>query len=395
MPQAPSRARRQRRAPEGDWRARRAAEAQQAAYEASRVVLAEAARRRDAAWRHAARANRRRAAVALIAPLGVAIVLMLLGLVSAAFLFAGIAIAVLLAFAAATMWARAPGALTRRLGGTVVTAERRPAALEAVEAARLVDVTEGLLAVLGLPKAEIRVVDDPAPNAIALGRPPDHGVILVTSGLVRLLDRIELEAVLGHELAHLKRGDTVSGSLAVLAFDPVGRYVPMFAKIAENIAGTSREALADLAAVSVTRYPPGLISALEKISAAPSRKPACLSGTALASTSRMWLAPFEDHAGRARASRDTRSLRADRAASGALSGRSGRRSTVWWSRGRRIDWRHADESGCRRSYPGHGTRAGIDGRKARAWRRCCAAGSSWTWSMPTRPRSPRTPEPWP
>ena len=83
------RARRQRRAPENDNRARRAAEAQQAAYEASRVVLAAAARRRDAAWRHAARASRRRAVVALVAPVGVAIVLIALGFVSSALLIAG------------------------------------------------------------------------------------------------------------------------------------------------------------------------------------------------------------------------------------------------------------------------------------------------------------------
>ena len=287
------RARRQRRSPENDGRARRAAEAQQAAYEASRVVLAAAARRRDAAWRHSARSNRRRAAVALVAPIVLAIVLLALGVLSSALLIAGIVVSCLIALAASTMWARSTRALARRLGGTVVTAERRPAALAAVQAARLVDVAEGLLAVFGLASAEIRVLDDPAANAISVGRSPDRGVVLITSGLVLLLDRIELEAVLAHELAHLKRGDTVSGSIAVLGFDSLGRYVPFLGRIADRVAGTDRESLADLAGVAVTRYPPGLISALEKIAAAPARRPTCLPRGVAELTSRLWLAPFD------------------------------------------------------------------------------------------------------
>ena len=292
-PAARDRARWQRRSSNGDGRARRAAEAHQAAYEASRAVLAAAARRRDAAWRHAARASRRRAAVALMAPLFIAIVLVLLGIVSVAFLIAGAATACAIALVSSLMWVRSAGVLARQLGGTVVTAERRPNILSATEAARLVDVAEGLFAVFGLPGAEIRVLDDPAANAISVGRSPDRGVVFITSGLVLLLDRIEREAVLAHELAHIKRGDTVSGAIAVLAFDPLRRYVPTFARIADKVAGNDREPFADLAAVAVTRYPPGLISALEKIDGAPIRRPSCLSRSVAESTSRLWLAPFD------------------------------------------------------------------------------------------------------
>ena len=283
----------QRRGAEGEGRARRAAEAQQAAYEASRAVLAAAARRRDAAWRHAARSAKRRARCGTGDSPGVR------RCADGArdhlddFLIAGVAIACVIALVSSVVWARSAGVLTRQLGGTVVTPERRPSALGAGEAARLVDVADGLFAVFGLPGAEIRVIDDPAPNAISVGSPPHRGVVFVTSGLVLALDRIELEAVLAHELAHIKRGDTVSGAIAVLAFDPLGRHIPLLRRIADKIAGNGRESLADLAAVGVTRYPPGLISALEKMARFPSCRPESLPRSISTSTSRLWLVPFE------------------------------------------------------------------------------------------------------
>lgn len=210
------------------------------------------------------------------------------------FLIAGAAVACGIGFVSWLMWARSDGVLAGRLGGTKVTAERRPSFLDATDAVRLVDVAEGLLAVFGLPRVDVRVLDDPAPNAISVGRSPDRGVIFVTSGLVALLDRIELEAVLAHEFAHIKGGDTISGAIAVLAFDPFRHYVPAFGWIADRVAGDGREASADRAAVAVTRYPPGLISALEKIGAGVSCKPARLARGVADSTSRMWLAPFDE-----------------------------------------------------------------------------------------------------
>lgn len=151
-PAARDRTRWQHRAFDSDGRARRAVEAQQAAYEASRAVLAAAARRRDAAWRHAAHASRRRAIIALVAPLAVAIVLCVLGVVSTDFLIAGVVIACAVTLVSWLTWARSTSVLTKRLGGTVVTAKRRPSILGAAEAARLVDVAEGLFAVFGLPR---------------------------------------------------------------------------------------------------------------------------------------------------------------------------------------------------------------------------------------------------
>jgi heat shock protein HtpX len=227
-----------------------------------------------------------------LVPAVIAVVLMALGVLSMTFLYAGIAVAGGIGFVSCVMWARSDGVITARLGGTRVTAERRPSFLEATDAARLVDVAAGLLAAFGLPRVDVRVLDDPAPNAISVGRSPDRGVIFVTRGLVGLLDRIELEAVLAHELAHIKRGDTISGAIAVLAFDPLRRYVPAFGWIADRVAGDGRETSADRAAVAVTRYPPGLISALEKLGGAPTLRPTRLSRGVAESTSRMWLAPF-------------------------------------------------------------------------------------------------------
>jgi len=255
-PAARDRTRWQRHGSDNDGRARRAVEAQQAAYEASRAVLAGAARRRDAVWRHAARASRRRATVALVAPLAVAIVLAVLGVVSIDFLIAGIAIACAIALVSWLMWARSAAVLAKRLGGTVVTAKRRPNILSATEAARLVDVAEGCLPCSVCRPRRSGFSTTRRRTRCQWGRSPDRGVVFVTSGLVLLLDRIELEAVLAHELAHIKRGDTVSGAIAVLAFDPLKRYIPTFAGIADRVAGHGREPLADLAAVAVTRYPP-------------------------------------------------------------------------------------------------------------------------------------------
>ena len=149
----------------------RAAEAQQAAYEASRVVLAAAARRRDATWRHAARASRRRAAAALVSPAASRSCSWFSASSRPISSSPGSRSACVIAVVSSVVWVRSAGVLTRLIGGTAVTAERRPSSLEAVEAARLVDVAEGLFAVFGVPGAEIRVLDDPAPNA-DVGRQP-------------------------------------------------------------------------------------------------------------------------------------------------------------------------------------------------------------------------------
>ena len=169
--------------------------------------------------------------------------------------------------------------------------------------ARLYNLVEGLTIASGLPMPALYIVDDPAPNAFATGRDPKHASIAVTSGLLEKMNRIELEGVLAHELSHVKNYDIRVSSIAVClvgvvaALSDIGIRMfifggsrrnnnngggdsnaimmvlafiviilaPLMATIMQLAVSRKREALADVSAVEMTRYPPGLISALEKL----------------------------------------------------------------------------------------------------------------------------------
>lgn len=140
----------------------------------------------------------------------------------------------------------------------------RPA--DPVQHARLHNMVEGLCAAAGLPKPRVFVVYDDALNAFATGRDPRHASVAVTTGLLSETSRIELEAVLAHELSHVKSHDILPSTLAVpmvgipaLALGPLGRRLMLL------VVSPRRETLADVNAVALTRYPPGLIFALEKM----------------------------------------------------------------------------------------------------------------------------------
>jgi heat shock protein HtpX len=179
----------------------------------------------------------------------------------------------------------------------------RPAPPE--EYARLHNLVEGLCIAGGLPKPGVYIIDDPAPNAFATGRNPNHAAIAVTTGLLEMMNRVELEGVVAHELSHIRNYDILVSTLAVtmvgsvalmtdLAIrtmwwnggriartgdrgngnNPVGyigivllAFAPIVAKIMQATISRKRETLADVSACQLTRYPPGLISALEKLQA--------------------------------------------------------------------------------------------------------------------------------
>jgi heat shock protein HtpX len=83
------------------------------------------------------------------------------------------------------------------------------------QAHTLHNVVEGLCIATGMPKPRIFIVDDPAPNAFAFGRSPNRAGVAVTSGLLNLMSRRELEGVLAHELSHVRNRDTQVNTLAV------------------------------------------------------------------------------------------------------------------------------------------------------------------------------------
>lgn len=152
----------------------------------------------------------------------------------------------------------------------------------------------------GLPLPKVYVIEDASPNAFATGRDPNHAAVTVTTGLLQMMDREELEGVLAHEMSHIKNFDvrlllvvvTMIGMAALIAsvfWHSVGRMrfsgrnsgqaaLVIFAigilfslvafivgPIMQFALSRQRESLADVSGVELTRNPTGLISALQKI----------------------------------------------------------------------------------------------------------------------------------
>jgi Zn-dependent protease with chaperone function len=220
----------------------------------------------DAAWAEATaairvttadtRANRRRAWSLCIAA-GVvpgAVVGAVLGLVVS--LVAGAAAgAGVLVLVAATVWRAATPVALRVLRARPLPEEEAPG---------LYNTVEGLCPTFGVRQPRLMVVDDAVPNACALGRRADAAVLVVTTGLLDRLGPIELEGVIGHELTHVKRHDTVVSAVAVTVVGPWS-FLLGSDRLLHAAVGRGRELRADAVAVAAVRYPPGLHDALETL----------------------------------------------------------------------------------------------------------------------------------
>jgi len=168
----------------------------------------------------------------------------------------------------------------------------------------LYNVVEGLSIAAGVPVPKMYLIEDSAPNAFATGRNPEHSAIAVTTGLLEKLDRVELEGVIAHEMSHIKNYDILLATLAAVMVGTVvllsdwllrsfwwgrrGRdeegesqfevilalialilalLAPLIAQLIRLAISRRREFLADASGALLTRYPPGLASALEKLAA--------------------------------------------------------------------------------------------------------------------------------
>jgi len=191
-------------------------------------------------------------------------------------------------------------------GGNILLAVSHARKITKNEHPVLFNVVEEMSIASGLGKMpDVYIIDDPAPNAFATGRDPDHAAVTVTSGLLEILDRDELQGVIGHELGHVRNRDvlymTMVGVMmgAIVLLAEIGRrqlfwggmarsrrssrdsgnlqliilvvavlliiLAPVIGQLIYLAVSRRREYLADASSALFTRYPEGLASALEKL----------------------------------------------------------------------------------------------------------------------------------
>ncbi|TFD82739.1 M48 family metalloprotease [Cryobacterium fucosi] len=164
---------------------------------------------------------------------------------------------------------------------------------------RLWNIVENLSITTGTPMPEIYVISDPAPNAFATGRDPQHAIVAATTGLLEIMDDSELEGVMAHELGHVRnydirlsmvvfglvvavgfisdmflrmaffgRNNNNNGNPIVMVFGLVAIVVaPLVASMVQLAVSRQREYLADATSALTTRHPDALASALAKLEA--------------------------------------------------------------------------------------------------------------------------------
>jgi heat shock protein HtpX len=192
--------------------------------------------------------------------------------------------------------------------------------------ARLINIVEGLAIAAGIPAPRVYLVDDPAPNAFATGRDPEHAAIAVTTGLMEKMNRVELEGVIAHEMSHIRNHDILVTTIAVVLAGVIallsdwmlrgfwrvgGRrrgggagaiigivglavalLAPLVAQIIRMAVSRKRELLADSSGVMLTRYPPGLVSALKKL-----KEDSTVVRTSSKATAHLWIESPLDRSG--------------------------------------------------------------------------------------------------
>jgi heat shock protein HtpX len=191
--------------------------------------------------------------------------------------------------------------ITFSYGDKIVLGISKAKPVDPKENPYLYNVVEGLAIAAGIPRPKAYIIEDTAPNAFATGRDPKNSAIVVTTGLLQKMNRLELEGVIAHEMSHIKNYDiryatlvvVLVGTVALLS-DWMGRsffygrgrrdrrgggnaiiillalllaiLAPLIAKLLQLAISRQKEYLADTSGAMLTRYPEGLASALEKIS---------------------------------------------------------------------------------------------------------------------------------
>lgn len=189
----------------------------------------------------------------------------------------------------------------------------------AQEAPELWHVVEDMAMVAQVPMPRVFIIDDPSPNAFATGNDPQHSAVAATTGLLQMMNREELEGVMGHEMSHVRNYDirlqtialALSAAISALVsfagnfwwfggnrnsddddngavgiFAVIGSILliilaPLAATIAQMALSRNREYLADAGSVELTRNPLGLISALKKLETAQPMKQVAPSSSSL------------------------------------------------------------------------------------------------------------------
>src|ERR671910_1173540 len=208
-----------------------------------------------------------------------------------------------LAFAVGTI----SGLITYYGGDRMVLAASRAKEITHGDAPVLFNVVEEIAIAAGLPMPKVYIIEDSAPNAFATGRDPEHASVAVTSGLLKKLNRDELQGVIAHEMSHVgnfdiryamlvgilvgttvlisdfflrglwfgggrggRRGGGDGGNqlqlIMMLIAIVLAILAPLFARLLQLSISRQREFLADATAVRLTRNPKGLADALQKIS---------------------------------------------------------------------------------------------------------------------------------